>query len=74
MIDDKKSVVVAKTIELSYIIVTRSPIADLKAIKNVSEIEGFRVNCMRGLGARAILCVVRGATEPGCEAVREPRY
>ena len=58
---------------LSYINNAHSPIADLRAIRNASEIEGFRLSHMKGLGARAMLCVVREATEPGCEAVREPR-
>jgi Xaa-Pro aminopeptidase len=42
LIGDKTSVAVADAIGLSYINIARSPIADLKTIKNASEIEGFR--------------------------------
>ena len=42
LIGDKTSVAVAEAIGLSYINIARSPIADLKAIKNATEIEGFR--------------------------------
>ena len=58
LIGDKMGVGVAKTIELSYIRVTCSPIMDLRAIKNVSEIEGFCVSHMRVLGACAMLWVL----------------
>lgn len=42
LIGDKTSVAVAEAIGLSYINIARSPIADLKALKNATEIEGFR--------------------------------
>src|ERR1700677_3091888 len=42
LIGDKTSVAVAEAIGLSYVNIARSPIADLKAIKNATEIEGFR--------------------------------
>ena len=42
MIGDKASVAVAEALGYPYITVVRSPIADLKSIKNENEIEGFR--------------------------------
>ena len=42
LIGDKTSVAVAEAIGLSYINIARSPIAELKAIKNATEVEGFR--------------------------------
>jgi Xaa-Pro aminopeptidase len=47
LIGDKTSVAVAEAIGLSYIDIARSPIADLKAIKNAAEIEGFRASHIR---------------------------
>ncbi len=42
MIGDKASVAVAEALGYPYITIARSPIADLKSIKNTNEIEGFR--------------------------------
>ena len=47
LIGDKTSVAVAEAIGLSYITIARSPIADLKAIKNTTEVEGFRASHIR---------------------------
>ncbi|KAI9462819.1 putative Xaa-Pro aminopeptidase P [Lactarius psammicola] len=47
LIGDKTNVAVAEAIGLSYINIARSPIADLKAIKNATEIEGFRASHIR---------------------------
>ena len=44
LIGDKTSVAVAEAIGLSYVNIARSPIADLKATKNATEIEGFRAS------------------------------
>ncbi|KAF8267982.1 Creatinase/aminopeptidase [Lactarius quietus] len=51
LIGDKTSVAVAEAIGLSYINIARSPIADLKAIKNATEIEGFRACHIRDSAA-----------------------
>lgn len=70
MTDEKTSLAVAEAIGLSYINIAHSPIADLKAIKNAKEIEGFPHEAyQRRRSARAILCVARVATEAGCQAV-----
>ncbi len=42
LIGDKASVAVAEALGYPYITIARSPIADLKSIKNASEVEGFR--------------------------------
>ncbi|KAI0273242.1 Creatinase/aminopeptidase [Russula aff. rugulosa BPL654] len=42
LIGDKASVAVAEALGYPYITIVRSPIADLKSIKNANEIEGFR--------------------------------
>jgi len=47
LIGDKTNVAVAEAIGLSYINIVRSPIADLKTIKNPTEIEGFRASHIR---------------------------
>ncbi|KAH9015896.1 putative Xaa-Pro aminopeptidase P [Lactarius hengduanensis] len=47
LIGDKTNVAVAEAIGLSYINIARSPIADLKAIKNATEVEGFRASHIR---------------------------
>ncbi|KAH9041533.1 hypothetical protein EDB83DRAFT_2409475 [Lactarius deliciosus] len=47
LIGDKTNVAVAEAIGLSYINIARSPIADLKAIMNATEIEGFRASHIR---------------------------
>ena len=47
LIGDKTSVAVTEAIGLSYVNIVRSPITDLKAIKNPTEIEGFRASHIR---------------------------
>lgn len=47
LIGDKTNVAIAEAIGLSYINIARSPIAELKAIKNAIEIEGFRASHIR---------------------------
>ncbi|KAI0253354.1 Creatinase/aminopeptidase [Lactifluus subvellereus] len=47
LIGDKASVAVAEALGYPYISITRSPIADLKSIKNATEIEGFRASHIR---------------------------
>ncbi|EJF63579.1 Creatinase/aminopeptidase [Dichomitus squalens LYAD-421 SS1] len=47
LISDKASLAVAEAIGKDNIIVTRSPVTDLKAIKNDVEIEGFRQSHIR---------------------------
>jgi Xaa-Pro aminopeptidase len=42
LIGDKASAAVADALGYPYITIARSPIADLKSIKNANEIEGFR--------------------------------
>lgn len=46
-IGDKSSVAVAEALGYPYINIVRSPIADLKAIKNPTEVEGFRTSHIR---------------------------
>jgi Xaa-Pro aminopeptidase len=54
--DEKTSLAVSEAIGLSCINIAHSPIADLKAIKNAKEIEGFpREAYQRRRRARAIL-------------------
>jgi hypothetical protein len=47
LIGDKASVAVAEALGYPYITIARSPIAYLKAIKNTTEIEGFRTSHIR---------------------------
>ncbi|EIM81949.1 Creatinase/aminopeptidase [Stereum hirsutum FP-91666 SS1] len=47
LLGDKASVAVAEAIGTSNIEITRSPVADLKAIKNPTELEGFRNSHIR---------------------------
>ncbi|KAI0258993.1 Creatinase/aminopeptidase [Gloeopeniophorella convolvens] len=47
LIGDKASVAVAEAIGQSHITIARSPVADLKAIKNATEVEGFRRSHIR---------------------------
>jgi Xaa-Pro aminopeptidase len=47
LIGDKASVAVAEALGYPYINIARSPIADLKAIKNEKEVEGFRASHIR---------------------------
>ncbi|KAI9444117.1 Creatinase/aminopeptidase [Lactarius indigo] len=47
LIGDKTNVAVAEAIGLSYVNIARSPIAELKAIKNATEVEGFRASHIR---------------------------
>ena len=47
LIGDKTSVAVASAIGFPYINIARSPIAELKAIKNATEVEGFRASHIR---------------------------
>jgi hypothetical protein len=47
LIGDKASVAVAEALGYPYITIARSPIADLKAIKNEKEVEGFRASHVR---------------------------
>ena len=47
MIGDKSSVAVAEALGYPYINIARSPVADLKSIKNPTEIEGFRASHIR---------------------------
>jgi Xaa-Pro aminopeptidase len=47
LIGDKASVAVAEALGYPYITIARSPIADLKAIKNAKEVEGFRASHIR---------------------------
>ncbi|KAI0747142.1 Creatinase/aminopeptidase [Daedaleopsis nitida] len=47
LVSDKASLAVADAIGQSNIVVTRSPVTDLKAIKNEVEIEGFRQSHIR---------------------------
>ena len=50
VIRNKMGVRVAETVELSYINIARSPIVDLRAIKNASEIDGLAlVRCLEWL-------------------------
>ncbi|KAI0294854.1 Creatinase/aminopeptidase [Multifurca ochricompacta] len=47
LIGDKASVAVAEALGHAYVNITRSPVADLKTIKNGTEIEGFRASHIR---------------------------
>ena len=47
LIGDKSSVAVAEALGYPYINIVRSPVADLKAIKHPTEIEGFRASHIR---------------------------
>lgn len=47
LIGDKSSVAVAEALGYPYINIVRSPVADLKAIKNPTEVEGFRASHIR---------------------------
>ena len=47
MIGDKSSVAVAEALGYPYINIARSPVADLKSIKNTTEAEGFRASHIR---------------------------
>ena len=47
LISDKSSVAVAEALGYPYINIVRSPVADLKAIKNPTEVEGFRASHIR---------------------------
>jgi len=47
LVGDKANVAVAEALGYPYITIARSPIADLKAIKNATEIEGFRASHIR---------------------------
>lgn len=47
MIGDRASVAVAEALGYPYINIARSPVADLKAIKNETEVEGFRASHIR---------------------------
>lgn len=47
MIGDKSSVAVAEALGYPYITIARSPVADLKSLKNPTEVEGFRASHIR---------------------------
>ena len=47
LIGDKSSVAVAEALGYPYINIVRSPVADLKALKNPTEVEGFRASHIR---------------------------
>ena len=47
MIGDKSSVAVAEALGYPYINIARSPVADLKSLKNPTEVEGFRASHIR---------------------------
>jgi Xaa-Pro aminopeptidase len=47
LIGDRASVAVAEALGYPYITIARSPIADLKAIKNEKEVAGFRASHIR---------------------------
>jgi len=47
LIGDKASVAAAEALGYPYISITRSPIADLKSIKNATEVGGFRASHIR---------------------------
>ena len=47
MICDKASVAIAEALGYPHITIARSPVADLKAVKNATEIEGFRASHIR---------------------------
>ncbi|OCH85295.1 Creatinase/aminopeptidase [Obba rivulosa] len=47
LIGDKASLAIAETLGAENVLVTRSPVADLKAVKNPVEVEGFRQSHIR---------------------------
>jgi len=47
LIGDKSSVAVAEALGYPYINIARSPVADLKSLKNPTEVEGFRASHIR---------------------------
>ncbi|KAH8102236.1 Creatinase/aminopeptidase [Cristinia sonorae] len=47
LLSDKTSLAVAEAIGRDYVTIARSPVADLKSIKNATEIEGFRQSHIR---------------------------
>jgi len=47
LIGDKSSVAVAEALGYPYITIARSPVADLKSLKNPTEVEGFRASHIR---------------------------
>ncbi|KAI0044325.1 Creatinase/aminopeptidase [Auriscalpium vulgare] len=53
LIGDKASVAVAEAIGQDKVLLSRSPVADLKAIKNATEIAGFRASHIRDGAALA---------------------